>query len=110
MELEEGVPELGFSVLFTYFWLCWVLITVQAFCSCSQQGSLVVECGLLIAVAGLVVEHGLRSCGKQTLLLHGMWDLSGPGIEPMSPAWAGGGSTVPPGKSLDWALKEKLVF
>jgi len=33
-------------------------------------------------------------------LLHSMWNLSGPGIEPVSPALAGRFlSTVPPGKS-----------
>ena len=38
--------------------------------------------------------HGL-SCPA------GMWDLPGSGIEPVSPALAGGFlSTVPPGKSL----------
>ena len=31
-----------------------------------------------------------------------MWDLPGPGLEPMSPALAGGFlTTAPPGKSLD---------
>ena len=30
-----------------------------------------------------------------------MWDLAGPGLEPVSPAWAGGFLTTgPPGKSL----------
>ena len=34
-------------------------------------------------------------------MLHGMWDLPGPGLEPMSPASAGGFlTTAPPGKSL----------
>ena len=38
-----------------------------------------------------------------------MWDLPGPGIEPVSPAFAGGFlTTAPPGKSLilhlEWAL------
>ena len=53
----------------------------------------------------------LSSCGSQALelrlssggawagLLRGMWDLPGPGIEPVSPALAGGFlTTVPPGK------------
>ena len=40
-----------------------------------------------------------------------MWNLPRPGIEPIFPAWAGGAlSTVPPGKSLNWVLKDKLVF
>ena len=31
-----------------------------------------------------------------------MWDLTGPGLEPMSPALAGGFlTTAPPGKSLE---------
>jgi len=37
----------------------------------------------------LVAEHLLSSCGALTWLLHGMWDLPGPGIEPMSPSLAG---------------------
>ena len=63
------------------------------------------------AQASVVVARGLRSCGSQALerrlsscgaraqLLHGMWDLPGPGIEPVSPALAGGFlTTAPPGK------------
>ena len=44
---------------------------------------------------------GFSGCGTQAYLLCGLWDLPGPGIEPMSPAMAGGFlSTVPPGKSI----------
>ena len=51
--------------------------------------------------ASVVAACGLRSCGTWAQLLRGMWDLPGPGIEPMSPALAGGFlTTVPPGKSL----------
>ena len=90
------------------------------------RGLFIVVHGLLIAVASLVVEHGavgvrasvvvargLSSCGSQVVecrlsrcgawayLLHGIWDLPGPGLEPMSPALAGGFlTTAPPGKSL----------
>ena len=36
-----------------------------------------------------------------------MWDLPGPGLEPVSPALAGGFlTTAPPGKSQDWILSE----
>ena len=62
--------------------------------------------------ASIVVAHGLSSCGSQALehrlsscgawayLLCGTWDLPGPGLEPVSPALAGGFSTtMPPGKS-----------
>ena len=46
------------------------------------------------------LEHRLRSCGARAWLLRGMWDLSGPGLELVSPALAGGFlTTVPPGKA-----------
>ena len=46
--------------LFIQFWLCWVFIAAQAFLSCREQRgcSLVVVCGLLIAVVSLE-EPGL---------------------------------------------------
>ena len=47
-------------ILFIYFWLHWVFVAVQAFSSCGERGLLFVAVrGLLIAVASLVVEHGL---------------------------------------------------
>ena len=47
-----------------------------------------------VQVLGLVVAHDQ--------LLYGMRDLSGPGLEPVSPALAGGFFTIePPGKPLD---------
>ena len=50
--------------------------------------------------ASVVVARGLSSCGAQTQLLCGMWDLPRPGLEPVSPALAGGFlTTAPPGKS-----------
>ena len=88
-----------------------------AFSRCSEQGLLfVVVQGLLIVVASLVEDTGSRctgfsscgsrlerrlsGCGARALLLRGMWDLPGPGFEPMSPALAGGFLTAaPPGKS-----------
>ena len=46
------------------------------------------------------LECRLSSCGPWALLLRGTWDLPGPGLEPVSPALAGGFlTTVPPGKS-----------
>ena len=45
------------------------------------------------------LERRLSSCGSRTQLLRGMWDLPGPGLEPVSPALAGGFlTTAPPGK------------
>ena len=86
-----------------------------AFSSCSEWGLLFVAvCGLLLAVASLVVEHrlqvhGLSSCGSRAQLLHGMWDLPGPGIKPVSPALTGGFLTITPaGKSLSQHLETFL--
>ena len=68
--------------------------------------------------ASVVVAHGLSSCGSrglelrlsscgaQALFLHGMWDLPGPGLEPVSPALAGGFlTTAPPAKPLHLFFK-----
>ena len=45
-------------------------------------------------------RRGFSSCGARAQLLRSMWDLPGPGLEPMSPASAGGFlTTAPPGKS-----------
>ena len=83
-------------------------------------------CGLLVgsgfsccgaralgARASVVVARGLSSCGLWALecrlsscsarieLPRGMWDLPGPGLEPVFPALADGFlSSAPPGKSL----------
>ena len=63
---------------------------------------------------GPVVEvRRLSSCGAGAQLLRGMWDPPGPGLEPLSPAPAGGlSTTAPPEMSpiilllkIDWGLK-----
>ena len=49
--------------------------------------------------ASVVAARGLCSCGARASLLRSMWDLPGPGLEPVSPALAGGFlTTLPPGK------------
>ena len=77
----------------------------RAFSSCSEQGPLFIAVrGPLTIAASLVAEHRLQkcrlsSCGSRAQLLCGMWDLPRPGLEPVSPALAGGFSTTaPPGK------------
>ena len=81
----------------------------QAFSSCGKWGLLFVAVrGFLTGVVsrcgaralGLwALERRLSSCGTWVLLLHGMWDLPSPGLEPVSPALAGGFlTTAPPGK------------
>ena len=74
----------------------------QAFLHCSPVGATSCCGAWLIAAAALPAEHrlsgvqalvavarGLCSCGAQAPLVHGMWDLLRPRIEPTSPALAG---------------------
>ena len=75
---------------------------VRAFSSCSEQGPLfiVVRRPLTIA-ASPAAEHRLQtrrlsSRGSRAQMLHGMWDLPRPGLEPVSPASAGRLSTTAP--------------
>ena len=73
----------------------------RAFSSCGKWGPLFITVrGSLTITASLVVEHRLQTrCGSRAQLLRVMWDLPRPGLEPVSPALAGGFSTtVPPGK------------
>ena len=103
-------------ILFMYLFLAVLGLRccVQAFSSCGEQGLLFVAlCRLLIAVASLLVEHGLQahrfsscgswtlerrlsSCGTRDQLLCSMWDIP----RPVSLALASGFlATAPPGKS-----------
>ena len=78
---------------------------MRAFSSCSEWGYSLLQCtSFSLRWLPLLRSTGSRgagfsSCGTWAQLLRGMWDLPRPGIEPMSPALAGGfQSTVPPGK------------
>ena len=80
---------------------------VRAFSSCGKWGPLFIAVrGPLTVVASPVAEHRLQtrrlsSCGSRAQLLRGMWDLPRPGLEPVSPAFAGRFlTTAPPGKPL----------
>ena len=79
----------------------------RASSSCGERGPLFIAMHRpFTVVASLVAEHRLQtrrlsSCGARAQLLHGMWDLPRPGLEPMSPALAGRlSTTAPPGKPL----------
>ena len=68
--------------------------------------SVVVVCGLS-SCDSRAVQCRLSSCGSWAQLFHNMWDLPGPGLEPVSPALAGGFlTTVPPGKSYQSLFNE----
>ena len=76
---------------FSLSWL-WLLLL-------RSMGSSVVEARGLSSCGSWALECRLSSCGTRAELLCGMWDLPGPGLEPVSPALAGGFlTTVPPGK------------
>ena len=124
-----------FFNLLIYFWLHWVFV---AACGVSLVGarrgysslrcvvfslrwllllrSMGSRCAGFSSCGTRALERRLSSCGAWAYLLHGLWDLPGPGLEHVSPALAGGFSTTaPPGKSslcffylyfllLDWCL------
>ena len=104
--------------LFIYFWLSWIFVAACGLSLVAASGG---YCSLWCAgfslrwlvllqstssrLAGFsscgsqALECRLSSCGARAKLLRGMWDLPGLGLEPVSPALAGGFlSTVPPGK------------
>ena len=77
----------------------------RAFPSCGKWGPpFIAVHGPLTIVASLAAEHRLQtrrlsSCGSRAQSLRGTWGLPRPGLEPVSPALAGGFSTTaPPGK------------
>ena len=62
----------GEFYLFIYFWLCWVFVAVWA--------TLVVVCGLLIAVASLV-EHGFQGAWLSVVVAQGLRSCSSWAVE-----------------------------
>ena len=85
------------------------LVAVHEFLT--AVASAVVERGLQSVRASVIAAHGLSSCDSWALehrfstcdswaeLSCSMWDLTIPGIEPLSPALTGGSfTTEPPGK------------
>ena len=77
----------------------------RAFSNCGKWGPLFIAVRRSLTIAAsLVAEHRLQTrrisnCGSRAQPLHGMWDLPRPGLEPVSPALAGGlSTTAPPGK------------
>ena len=126
----------NYYFIFFYFWLHWVFIAAcRLYPVVASRGCSSLRCAgfslwwlLLLPSTGsrragsVVVAHGLSSCGLWALelrlssfgtwaqLLWGMWDPPGPGLEPVSPALAGGLlTTAPPGKSLTKTLNGVYV-
>ena len=119
LRIHEGSVYF-FKLIYFYFWLCWVFVAVRGLslvaasggysslqCTGFSLGWLLLlqsmgsrrACGLS-SCGSWALEHRLSSCGTLVSLLFGTWDLPEPGIEPVSPALAGGFlTTAPPGKS-----------
>ena len=95
----------NFIYLFIYLWLCWVFVSVRGLSPVAASGGhFITVRGPLTIAASPVAEHRLQtrrlsSCGSRAQPLRGMWDPPRPGLEPVSPALAGGlSTTAPPGK------------
>ena len=106
-----------FSCIF-YFWLHWVFVAARGLSLVAvSRGYSSLPCMDFLLRWLLLLQRmgsrsaGFSSCGSRTLvcrlsssgawasLLHSMWDLPRPGIEPMFPALTGGFlTTAPPGK------------
>ena len=113
-----------FNYLFIYFWLHWVFVAASGLSLVAVSGgysslwcagfslrwllllqSMGSRCVGFSSCGSRALEHRLSSCGTWAWLLRGLWDLPGPGLEPVSPALAGKLSTsAPPGKpSIDFS-------
>ena len=95
-----------YLLLLLLFWLCWVIVAMQAFvqlpCECrllSSSGVQASRCGGFSCGAQALgrkrfcgrsfqaLEHRLDARGLQALRLHGMWDLPRSGIKPCFLNW-----------------------
>ena len=70
-------------------------LTLSGAWALGTRASAVVACGLSSCISW-ALDLRLNSCGTRVELLCGVWDLPGPGIEPMSLALAGGFFTTEP--------------
>ena len=123
-----------FIYLLTYFWLRWVFVAAHRLSLVAVSGGYSsLQCAgfslrWLLLLWSMGSRHaGFSSCGTWAqqlwlassrvqaqqlwhmglVALRGMWELPGPGIEPMCPALAGGFlTTAPPGKSQQLNLQK----
>ena len=99
----------GYSVVAVH----WLLIVPASHCSYGAQAlghAGFSSCSTWTYLLWLLDSRAHNGYGTWTQLLHSMWDLSRPGIKPMSPALAGGYCiTEPPGKPSSLVLMPGLV-
>ena len=84
-----------------YFWLHWIFIfALELSLAVVSGGYSSLQCTGVGEWTLVVAANGLSTCSTWGSLLHGIWNLPKPQIEPMSPALADGLSpTEPPEKS-----------
>ena len=107
-----------FVNLFIYFCLRWVFIAAHGLSLVAVSGGYSsLRCAgfslrWLLLLWSMGSRHaGFSSCDARAQLLRGMWGLPGPGLEPVSPALAGGFlTTVPPGKSLQYISAYRVMI
>ena len=75
---QAAVSRATLQLQWSYFSLRWLVLL-------QSTGS---RCMGFCSYGSWALEPRLNLCGAQPSLLHGMWVLPGPGIEPMSPALA----------------------
>ena len=91
----------GLLLRYTGFSLWWLLLLRSTGSRHTGFGS----CG------SRALECRLSSCGAGASLLRGLWDLPRPGLEPMSPALAGGFlTTAPPGKPCHFNKSKPVEY
>ena len=102
-----------FIHLFTYFWLCWVIVSDSKV----YTPAVVFPLQWLLLLWGTdsrptgfnSCDCGLSSCGSWTWLLKDVWNLPRPGIKPVSPALEGAFLTTgPAGKSHAQIFKKQI--
>ena len=91
MILKAGLFK---DLLLIYLWLFRVLVAAYGLSLVEvSRGSSSLPCTgfslrWLLSLPAQSIKHRLSSCGARTQLFQGMWDLPGPGIEPLSPVLA----------------------
>ena len=105
--MSEVTPY-NFLKKFIYFWLHWVFVAACGLSLAAVRGSYsslwCVGFSLWWPLSFWRTGSrcaGFSSWGSRAQLPHGMWDLPGSGLKPVSPALAGRfPATAPPGKPL----------